>query len=165
MLDLPTTDWANFFFAQVGASATLAGLLVVAISINLTRILAFQHLPAQAGGTLAVLTGVLILASIALMPKLPDPVFGMAAMIIGAAAIALATVNQLRFPVDRDNITSMQRYARSAIIMLASLPFVIGGLMLLMDLDSGLYWIAIGMISALVAGVLSTWILLVEILR
>ena len=40
-----TADWANFFVAEVGASAALSGLVVVAISINLSRILFFPQLP------------------------------------------------------------------------------------------------------------------------
>lgn len=32
--------WENFFVAQVGASAALAGLVFVGISINLTKIVA-----------------------------------------------------------------------------------------------------------------------------
>ena len=37
--------WANFFFAEVGASAALVGLLFVAVSINLKRILEVPGLP------------------------------------------------------------------------------------------------------------------------
>jgi hypothetical protein len=36
-------DWQSFFSAEVGAAAALAGLVAVAISINLARILAFPH--------------------------------------------------------------------------------------------------------------------------
>jgi hypothetical protein len=41
--------WANFGLAAAGTAATLARLLFVAISINLTRILEYPNLPACAG--------------------------------------------------------------------------------------------------------------------
>jgi len=45
-MNAPLAEWANFFVAEVGASAALAGLVVVATSINLSRILLFPQLPA-----------------------------------------------------------------------------------------------------------------------
>jgi hypothetical protein len=39
MVEIATGDWANFLFAEVGASAALTGLVAVAISINLSRFL------------------------------------------------------------------------------------------------------------------------------
>lgn len=38
--------WTHFFIAAASASAALAGLVIVAISVNLNRILEFSHLPA-----------------------------------------------------------------------------------------------------------------------
>ena len=40
--------WTDFFVAEVGAAAALAGLLVVAISINLKQIMSFPLLPGRA---------------------------------------------------------------------------------------------------------------------
>ena len=37
-----TPDWATFFSAELGALAALTGFVVVAISINLSRILAYS---------------------------------------------------------------------------------------------------------------------------
>lgn len=42
-----TDGWTGLFFAEVGASAALAGLLFVAISINLDRILTGPGLPGR----------------------------------------------------------------------------------------------------------------------
>ncbi len=39
--------WHDFFVAQVGAAAALTGLLFVALSLNITRILQYAWLPAR----------------------------------------------------------------------------------------------------------------------
>jgi hypothetical protein len=36
--------WANFFLGELGASATLTGLVFVAVSINLSKIMVSTHL-------------------------------------------------------------------------------------------------------------------------
>jgi hypothetical protein len=61
--------WHDFFVAQVGASAALAGLLFVAISINIKSILEMPWLPARAGLTILLLLGALLEASFALWPQ------------------------------------------------------------------------------------------------
>ncbi len=60
--------WTDFFVAEAGAAAALAGLLFVAISINLTRILEFRHLPTRAIEALLALLSVLVVATFALVP-------------------------------------------------------------------------------------------------
>jgi hypothetical protein len=50
-----TVPWQIFFAAEVGAGASLTGLLFVAVSINIERILSFPKLPARAGETLTLL--------------------------------------------------------------------------------------------------------------
>ena len=44
-----TPEWANFFTAELAALAALTGFVVVAISINIARILSYPHLPTRAG--------------------------------------------------------------------------------------------------------------------
>ena len=54
--------------AEVGAAAALSGLVIVAISINLQRILSFPQLPGRAAEMLIMLVGTLLASSFALMP-------------------------------------------------------------------------------------------------
>src|SRR5215213_5799028 len=55
MASYTTEGWSDFLVASAGASAALAGLVFIGISINLTRILAFPGLPARAAPTIVLL--------------------------------------------------------------------------------------------------------------
>ena len=48
---------------------------------------------------------------------------------------------------------------------LGTVPYVVGGLLVLADVDGGLYWVIGGVIGAICGAVLNAWVLLVEILR
>jgi hypothetical protein len=61
--------WANFFMTAAGASASLAGLVFVALSVNITRILQYPHLPARAGATIASLIQILVCSIAVLIPQ------------------------------------------------------------------------------------------------
>jgi hypothetical protein len=45
------SEWTDFFVAGASASAALAGLVFVAVSINIDRILRIQGLPSRALAT------------------------------------------------------------------------------------------------------------------
>lgn len=53
--------WERFLVAQVGASAALAGLVFVSVSINLARILSSGGLPESALEALVLLLAVLVI--------------------------------------------------------------------------------------------------------
>lgn len=60
--------WHEFAVATVGAAATLTGLIFVAISINLDRILEIDRLPRRAAGTLSLLLTLLTAGLFLLAP-------------------------------------------------------------------------------------------------
>jgi modulator of FtsH protease len=63
------SGWNGFLVAQVGASAALAGLVFVGVSINLTRILSTGSLPEYALQALVLLLAVLVISSLLLAPQ------------------------------------------------------------------------------------------------
>ncbi len=52
-----------------------------------------------------------------------------------------------------------------ALVLLGTIPFVVGAVSLLAELGGGLYWVAAGIILATAGAVANAWVLLVEILR
>jgi len=160
-----SAEWQNFFVAELGALAALTGLLVVAISINLSRILAAAQLPRRAGESLILLVGALVIASLALVPEQPIRWLGVEIFSIGLLIFFTPIVIQVRDWSSAAGVNAAKKTVRLVVGWVASLPFVVGGSLLIFGLDGGLRWVAAGVIASLVAGVLNAWILLVEILR
>jgi hypothetical protein len=157
-------SWLGFFQAAVGASATLSGMLVVAISINLSRILDIPHLPDRAAAALIPPAGALLISMLALVPGQPPALFGAEVLAGGAAMSGLAILMLVR---SRQQVKGEMRWLRSQIALgqAPSLPFVVAGAIMVTGNPNGLYWAAPGVGLALLSGIINTWVLLVEILR
>jgi hypothetical protein len=155
--------WDNFFVAEAGASAALTGLLFVAVSINLTRVLQFPQLPTRAAETLISLVSVLVVSTFALVPGQSMRAYGLE---IGAAGLATWAVQTLAFTrthrADRQYITL---WARAITNQVPPLPFVIAGGLLVAGRSQGMYWIVPGILLSFAAGIFGAWVLLVEIQR
>ncbi len=159
------SQWTDLFVATAGASAALAGLVFVAVSINLERILSYEGLPERALETLLLLVGVLVFSILALMPGQSAAALGTEVLVLGL----LLLVAVFRLPAPMDQETGREpahwRVGRLVVRAAGTLPFVIGGLTLLLESGGGLYWVAAGIICAIAGGVTNAWVLLIEILR
>lgn len=155
--------WSDLFVATAGASAALAGLLFVAVSVNVDRILAVKGLPERGLETIVLLLGVLLVSIVALIPGQDNVALGIELLVLGLALGAfvgrLPTISQAAV------VPSSWILARWAMRALSVVPLVIGGLTVLAESGGGLYWIAAGIVFAIIAAVANAWVLLVEILR
>jgi len=88
------SGWDNFFIAQVGASAALAGLVFVGVSINLREIVADPRLVGYALEALVVLLGVLVASSLLLVPGQPPALLGGEVVVVGLGAWLLVSAQQ-----------------------------------------------------------------------
>ena len=158
------TSWESFFVATAGASAALAGLLFVAMSINLKEILEFSSLPGRAGETIAILVNALVIASVGLMPDQSHVALGLEVLALSIGTWVLVMWVQYRnsqHPVEANE----HRGSRFLLTQIALLPFVVGGATIVAKAGGGLYWIGAGMVFTFIAAAATAWVLLVEIMR
>jgi modulator of FtsH protease len=157
------TSWDNFFVAEVGAAAALSGLIFVAVSINLSRILAVEHLPGRAAEMLIVLVNVLAVASCGLVPGQGHVAFGCEVALAGAITWTASVTTQAR--AYRIAEARQWLWPRVAWTQAATLPFIVGGVLLVAGHESGRYWLVPGVLASFAAAILNAWVLLIEILR
>jgi modulator of FtsH protease len=158
-------DWHDFFLGELGASAALAGLLFVAISINLSKILDGAGLAARAAEALIILGAILVVSSLALMPQ-PAAAIGLEAAAAGAVlwlTIVRIHLHALRAPDARYSTRTFS--IRVVMGQCATLPLLAGGILLALGSGSGPYVLGAGAVLAIVVALLTCWVLLVEINR
>jgi hypothetical protein len=161
-----TTDgWAELFLAEAGASAALAGLLFVAISINLTKILEVRGLVGRAGEAIVLLVAVLIVSTLVLVPDQPGVALGTELLVTGLLAWSILVVIHLKAVRGRIGPSRPVLVGRVVMAQVAVLPFLVAGVSLLLEAGGGLYWLVPGVVLCLVVAVLNAWVLLIEILR
>jgi hypothetical protein len=162
-------EWSNFFLAEAGASAALAGLVFVGISINLTKIMSYPHLPQRALDAIVVLALVLLVSCLMLIPDQDRRAIALEILSASIAALVLTTYPSL---AGRRKVPSQYvRWTRLAFVFkqCATLPYLVGGILIFPGIGANtsiaLNIVAAGSMICFIVGLMNSWILLVEINR
>jgi hypothetical protein len=151
--------------AEAGASAALTGLIFVAVSINLQKVLSIPSLAGRAAESIIQLFSVVIITTFCLVPGQGARLLGWELLFLGAAQWIILCVQHGRYAMQRREEPWHWLGSRVILNQFASLPVVAAGISLLALAGGGLYWLVPGILFSLSAGVLHAWVLLIEILR
>jgi hypothetical protein len=156
----------EFLYGGFWRVSSFGGLIFVALSVNITRILQVPHLPSRAGATIGTLILILVCSMAVLIPQ-PAFFMGVEVLVFGICGWLLKVRSAYRAIVDQKRTArpAFEAVTESAFGQIQVLPFIAGGVLLITSYDSGFYWVAGGVIAVFVLSVFNGWVLLVEILR
>jgi hypothetical protein len=157
------SGWNDLFVATAGAAAALAGLVFVAVSINITRILELAGVAERGLQTVLLLIGAVVVSIFGLIPQRPGT-FAVELVVVSCALLLLLGMTA------RSTLTGTRRHpswvlSRLLLPVPGSAAYLVGGISILIGQGGGLAWVVAGIVGALVGAVLNAWVLLVEILR
>ena len=154
--------WHDYFVTAGTAAAALTGLLFVALSIHLDRILGHAEHRFRARGNFFGLTVVMVMALVVLMPTLNGKWLGtwIIAPNLAAAAINTWYIRGVLSTFFSGSLVFPLRVALSYVLLLMG---VIGGVSLILQAGGGLAWPATESIGMLLIALLGAWSLLVGV--
>lgn len=157
--------WDGFAAALVAANAALAGLVFVAVSINIRRILSVRGLPGRAGETVILFLAAVCECALVLIPHQPVTALGVELLIAGI--LASTVLGAIVLPVLAAPTRQPLSWQLSRVIigLTATGPVILAGCSLIGWIPGGLYWLAVGVLCAVVAASANAWVLLVEVVR
>jgi hypothetical protein len=120
--------WTDLFVAAAGASAALAGLVFVALSVNKSQLIRASHLPPGAAATIGTLI-LILFSSVAALIHHPSPALGIEIIAFGLYAcwLELSSARQgiaARAKFQRPQWESVLNAVRGQIEVL---PFIVWG--------------------------------------
>jgi modulator of FtsH protease len=159
------SEWHDLFIASAGASAALLGLLFVAVSINLERILKYPGLPGRALEAMMQLTCILLVSFAGLVPGQSHVALGLELLLITAVIAGIVARQPVLVADASGREPTSWKLTRWTVRLASLVTIAIAGLTLLAESGGGLYWLAAGIALATVAAIAGAWVLLIEILR
>ena len=167
-------EWHDFFLAASGAGAALAGLVFVALSINLHEIIRGEGLVSRAGEAIALLVTIVIVGLVGLAPFAEPAILGILLMLAGGIAWFTVTRARLRSRAQIGLVaedgghggpTTRQWFWTLVVGEAGTIPVVLAGLSLIVGTGGGLFWLVPGIAFMVIAAMVDSWVLLVEIQR
>ncbi|HEX4443678.1 MAG TPA: hypothetical protein VHZ81_08925 [Galbitalea sp.] len=157
-------QWSNFFILVGTGSATLAGLVFVALTINLRGVAQDATHKFRAINMLSGFTAVFLTSALALMGTQTYLALGLEWLVVSVLAAAINTNGYIQ-----GYRTHSSRYALSPFRIaggsLCYLGQIVGSTMLLLGIPGGLYVAAISLIVNFVFFVSGAWLLILGTLQ
>jgi hypothetical protein len=157
--------WHDVLLASSGAAATLAGLILTAMAVNIDAILKLPYLPSRAGSAIGSLIYVLVVALAGLIPGETLVGLGILVLVVLLGPLAIHVDVMVRQFQIRPRQSFGRIGSKGALAIAQVAPFIVSGVLLLDGASAGLVWLMIGAFAVFVGSVVNAWVLLVEIRR
>ena len=148
--------------AVAAAAAAFAGLLFVALTVNLSRVLPDAAHVARAREALAGLLSLLVMALLVLIPGQARDALGIELLGLAGVLVALS----IGFQAQTSRRLPPRRRARWAVRMLpvnaGTVTMIVAGASLIAGAGGGLYWLAATVVIYVLRSALDAWDLLIE---
>lgn len=157
-------QWSEFNVAMAGATAALAGLVIVAASVNIAEIVKSRTLTARLLAGIAALLVALAASAIALVPRIDSGWYG--GLVIALAALAaVVQVHAARLIATDPEPADRVRPLKYIVGFLPIAAYVAAGVLVWASHPAGLYLAAAGSLLAIISAIVVSWVALVEVLR
>jgi modulator of FtsH protease len=157
--------WHDFAVAEAGASAALAGLIFVGVSINLQELMRVPAVLLRAAAALALLLSVLVMSSLVLVPDQSTRTLGFELLGVGVVSWAFVTTASVRSMRKIEREYRVNAALQSLMRQVATVPVLIGAILLITGHSGGMYWVLLAIVAAFVVTIAEAWVILVEIMR
>ena len=156
--------WKDFNVAMVGATAALAGLVIVAASVNIAEIIKASTLTARLAAAIATLVLAITTTGAGLIPGIAPRWYG--AIVLVAALLAGGFQIHAASRIMSDTSPHARaRFLKSALGFLPLGAYAVAGVLLLFAVPGGMIASAVGTLTAIVSAIGVSWVALVEVLR
>ena len=150
-------DWSGVAQIAAGASATLLGLLFVAVQLNREWIVKHAALRGRTIQTLLLFMLPLIASVVLAIPHQSVRVLGAELVVIdclyGTGLVVVSRMNKAITPLERLRNVGPPGILTTLLTLIAAAALVFGQ-------PGGLYWLVAAIIAALIGGVGDAWVLL-----
>jgi len=159
------TPWTDYFVAQAGAAGALTGLIFVALSFNFDQIISDDLWLGRAGTGLILLAQPIAYALVCLWPTRTAAPPGWTTTVLAALATVIVTRIVLRHPGQAANSTPGEQASRLVITLTEPAATAAGSALVATGHAAGAFVQAAGALAGLAVGLVTAWILLVEVRR
>ena len=163
-MTLDDLGWNEFNLGILGAAAALAGLVIVAGSVNIGEIVKERSLTARLGAGIATLVLAITASALALFPGITLVWYGIA-VLVATVLSAVFPIHAARTLLANHDPRSRYKGVRSAVNFLPTAIYAVGAVLLVAGNPGGLVVVAIGAIIAIPVALMISWVVLVEVLR
>jgi hypothetical protein len=158
-------DWSTLLTVEAETAATLTGLVFVGVSINLDRTMKYPGLPGRAIESILQFLEVFLISIVALIPGQSGRALAIELLGVGLFFWVVQIVGQISFLRLRAGLPWWWFVLRAVLSQIASIPFLVAGIALLLGMPGALYWLMPGFVFSFAAGIVGAWVLLVEVRR